>query len=185
MVDLRWAPFVILIDGVERDVRDRCHLADSPPGHATLGGPPGLACRHRWLLPWQSASCASVRSSLHGPTPATGIAHRHLGESYPSWHAIAAAVTAIGIVMAFTTARRRLRWMTIAVAVAAAVALSRPICRPMAVRRGRWTLIGAGWRSPFLKRSQRRGARCPPGFEPYGGDASGRDEQHSATRPDA
>ena len=45
--------------------------------------------------------------------------------SYPSGHAIASAVTAIGIVMALTTGRRRLHWMVSAVLIAAAVALSR------------------------------------------------------------
>jgi membrane-associated phospholipid phosphatase len=47
------------------------------------------------------------------------------GASYPSGHAIASAVTAIGIVMALTTGRRRLHWMIAAVLIAAAVALSR------------------------------------------------------------
>ena len=59
------------------------------------------------------------------------------GASYPSGHAIASAVTAIGIVMALTTGRRRLHWMIVAVLVAAAVALSR-------------TYLSAHWLSDVL-----------------------------------
>jgi membrane-associated phospholipid phosphatase len=59
------------------------------------------------------------------------------GASYPSGHAIASAVTAIGIVMALTTGRRRLRWMIAAVLIAAAVALSR-------------TYLSAHWLSDVL-----------------------------------
>jgi membrane-associated phospholipid phosphatase len=47
------------------------------------------------------------------------------GSSYPSGHAIASAITAIGVVMALTSGRRRLHWMIGAVLLAAAVALSR------------------------------------------------------------
>jgi membrane-associated phospholipid phosphatase len=59
------------------------------------------------------------------------------GDSYPSGHAIAAAVTAIGIVMAVTSGRRRVRWMIAAVSLATAVALSRPY-------------LGAHWLSDVL-----------------------------------
>jgi undecaprenyl-diphosphatase len=48
------------------------------------------------------------------------------GASYPSGHAIASAVTAIGVVMALTSGRRRLHAMVAAVLLTTAVAFSRP-----------------------------------------------------------
>ena len=66
----------------------------------------------------------SIKSLIARPRP-PGSLIATSASSYPSGHAIASAVTAIGIVMAITTGRRRLRWMIAAVIVAAAVALSR------------------------------------------------------------
>jgi membrane-associated phospholipid phosphatase len=47
------------------------------------------------------------------------------GASYPSGHAVATAVTAVGIVMALTSGRRRLRWMILAASFGAVMAVSR------------------------------------------------------------
>jgi membrane-associated phospholipid phosphatase len=77
--------------------------------------------------------CAVVLSELAiGPVKALVDRPRPPGTlietsaaSYPSGHAIASAVTAIGVVMALTSGRRRLHWMVGAVCIAAAVALSR------------------------------------------------------------
>jgi membrane-associated phospholipid phosphatase len=66
----------------------------------------------------------SIKSLIDRPRP-PGSLIATSASSYPSGHALASAVTAIGIVMAITTGRRRLRWMIAAVIVAAAVALSR------------------------------------------------------------
>ena len=66
----------------------------------------------------------SIKSLIDRPRP-SGSLIATSASSYPSGHAIASAVTAIGIVMAITTGRRRLRWMIAAVIVAAAVSMSR------------------------------------------------------------
>ena len=91
-----------------------------------------IALRRRWLA-LGSWGCAVLLSELAiGPVKALLDRPRPPGSliatsaaSYPSGHAIASAVTAIGVVMALTSGRRRLHWMVGAVCIAAAVALSR------------------------------------------------------------
>lgn len=91
-----------------------------------------IAMRRHWLA-LGSWACAVLLSELAiGPVKALVDRPRPPGSliatsaaSYPSGHAIASAVTAIGVVMALTTGRRRLHWMVTAVCIAAAVALSR------------------------------------------------------------
>jgi membrane-associated phospholipid phosphatase len=91
-----------------------------------------LALRRHWLAlaAWAVTVAVSelcigpIKTLVDRPRP-VGSLIATSGASYPSGHAIASAVTAIGIVMALTTGRRRLRWMIAAVSIAAAVALSR------------------------------------------------------------
>jgi undecaprenyl-diphosphatase len=91
-----------------------------------------IAVRRRWLalaswavtLVLSEWMIGAVKGLVdRGRPPAALIATS--GASYPSGHAIASAVTAIGIVMALTSGRRRLHWMVPAVALAMLVALSR------------------------------------------------------------
>ena len=91
-----------------------------------------IALRRRWLAltSWVvtvgiSELCIGpVKSLVDRPRPPGSLIGTS-GASYPSGHAIASAVTAIGIVMALTSGLRRLHWMIVAVLAAAAVALSR------------------------------------------------------------
>jgi membrane-associated phospholipid phosphatase len=91
-----------------------------------------IALRRRWamLLAWVLTVLLSelligpVKALVNRPRPPDPLVVTS-GASYPSGHAIASAVTLIGVVMALTTGRRRLHWMVGAVLVAAAVALSR------------------------------------------------------------
>ena len=91
-----------------------------------------IAVRRRWLA-LASWGTAVVLSELAiGPVKALvdrarppGALIETTAASYPSGHAIASAVTAIGVVMALTRGRRRLHWMVGAVCIAATVALSR------------------------------------------------------------
>jgi undecaprenyl-diphosphatase len=91
-----------------------------------------IALRRHWLAlsAWVSTVILSelaigpVKALLDRPRP-PGSLITISGASYPSGHAIASAVTAIGVVMALTSGRRRLHWMVTAVCIAAAVALSR------------------------------------------------------------
>jgi membrane-associated phospholipid phosphatase len=126
MIDIRWTPFVDISKGlstlfstaVDWPVRVVVTLV--------------IALRRRWLAlaAWVVTVAASelcigpIKSLFDRPRP-PGSLIATSGASYPSGHAIASAVTAIGIVMALTTGRRRLRWMIAAVIIAAAVALSR------------------------------------------------------------
>jgi len=91
-----------------------------------------IAVRRHWLALAAWATTVLLSELLIGPTkvlvdrprpPGSLIATS--GLSYPSGHAIASAVTAIGVVMALTSGRRRLYWMVVAAALAALVALSR------------------------------------------------------------
>jgi membrane-associated phospholipid phosphatase len=91
-----------------------------------------LAWRRRWLALASWVVTLAVSESMIGPIKNAVDRPRPPGSliatsaaSYPSGHAIASAVTAIGIVMALTSGRRRLHWMILAVAVATTVALSR------------------------------------------------------------
>jgi membrane-associated phospholipid phosphatase len=103
-----------------------------------------LVVRRRWLAltAWAVTVVVSelcigpIKHLVDRPRPPGSLISTS-GASYPSGHAIASAVTAIGIVMALTTGRRRLHWMLVAVLLAAAVALSR-------------TYLSAHWLSDVL-----------------------------------
>jgi len=112
MIDLRWPPFVHF-----------SKLLSALFGTA-IDWPLGalvtllIVARRRWLAltAWAltvlvSELCiGTIKSLIDRPRP-PGSLIATSGASYPSGHAIASAVTAIGIVMALTTGRRRLRWM--------------------------------------------------------------------------
>jgi membrane-associated phospholipid phosphatase len=91
-----------------------------------------IAFRRQWstLLAWVLTVFLSelligpVKALVDRPRPPDPLVTTSAA-SYPSGHAIASAVTAIGVVMALTAGRRRLHWMVAAVLLAAAVALSR------------------------------------------------------------
>jgi membrane-associated phospholipid phosphatase len=91
-----------------------------------------IAVQRHWLAlsSWVSTVILSelaigpVKALVDRPRP-PGALLQTSGASYPSGHAIASAVTAIGVVMALTSGRRRLHWMVTAVCIATAVALSR------------------------------------------------------------
>jgi len=91
-----------------------------------------LVLRRHWLAltAWlvtvgvSEASIGPLKALVDRPRPPSSLISTSAA-SYPSGHAIASAVTAIGIVMALTTGRRRLWWMIVAVIVATLVALSR------------------------------------------------------------
>lgn len=91
-----------------------------------------IALRRQWstLFAWVATVALSelmigpVKAVVDRPRP-PGALVATTAASYPSGHAIASAVTAIGVVMALTTGRRRLHWMIVAVVLSAAVALSR------------------------------------------------------------
>jgi membrane-associated phospholipid phosphatase len=107
--------------------------------------------------------------------------------SYPSGHAIASAVTAMGIVMALTTGRRRLHWMVGAVLIAASVALSRTYLS------AHWltdvlggSLIGAGLALAVPEAFEVvRDRRSPGGERVSPLDRSGRDPGGGEDRPAA
>jgi membrane-associated phospholipid phosphatase len=126
MIDIRWTPLVDISKGLSTLFST---AVDWPVRVAvTLV----IVLRRRWLAlaAWVVTVAVSelcigpIKSLLDRPRP-PGSLIATSGASYPSGHAIASAVTAIGIVMALTTGRRRLRWMIAAVIIAAAVALSR------------------------------------------------------------
>lgn len=126
MIDIRWTPFVDISKGLSTLFST---AVDWPVRVAvTLV----IALRRRWLAlaAWVVTVAASelcigpIKTMIDRPRP-LGSLITTSGASYPSGHAIASAVTAIGIVMALTTGRRRLHWMIAAVIIAAAVALSR------------------------------------------------------------
>jgi len=126
MIDIRWAPLVdvskwlstLLGTAVDWPVRIAITVL--------------IALRRHWLALGAWAVTVAVSELCIGPIKIfidrprpTGSLIATSGTSYPSGHAIASAVTAIGIVMALTSGRRRLHWMIAAVIIAAAVALSR------------------------------------------------------------
>ncbi|HST66639.1 MAG TPA: phosphatase PAP2 family protein [Mycobacteriales bacterium] len=91
-----------------------------------------LAVRRHWAALGAWLATLATSELLIGPLKALvdrprppGPLIATSGASYPSGHAIASAVTAIGVVMALTSGRRRLHWMVAAVCLAALVALSR------------------------------------------------------------
>lgn len=92
-----------------------------------------IALRRHWLAlsAWvctvalSEAAIGPVKALVDRPRP-PGALLATSGASYPSGHAIASAVTAIGVVMALTSGRRRLHGMVVAVLVATGVAFSRP-----------------------------------------------------------
>lgn len=91
-----------------------------------------IAVRRQWsaLAAWGAAVVLSelligpVKALVDRPRPPGSLVET-TNASYPSGHAIASAVTLIGVVMALTAGRRRLHWMVGAVVLAAVVALSR------------------------------------------------------------
>ena len=91
-----------------------------------------IAVRRQWSTLFAWVTTVALSELLIGPVKALVDRPRPPGAlvattaaSYPSGHAIASAVTAIGVVMALTTGRRRLHWMVVAVVVSVVVALSR------------------------------------------------------------
>jgi membrane-associated phospholipid phosphatase len=92
-----------------------------------------IAVRRRWLAlgAWvctvalSEAAIGPVKALIDRPRPPGGLIATSAA-SYPSGHAIASAVTAIGVVMALFTGRKRLHGMVAAVLVATVVAFSRP-----------------------------------------------------------
>jgi membrane-associated phospholipid phosphatase len=91
-----------------------------------------IALRRQWSTLFAWVATVALSELLVGPVKALVDRPRPPGSlvattaaSYPSGHAIASAVTSIGVVMALTTGRRRLHWMIVAVLVSTAVALSR------------------------------------------------------------
>jgi membrane-associated phospholipid phosphatase len=126
MVDLRWGPGVWLskllsaVFGAAVDWPLRALV--------TLL----IALRRHWVAlgAWATTVLAGelctgpVKALVDRPRPPGGLIETS-GASYPSGHAIASAITAIGVVMALTSGRRRLHWMIGAAAIATAVALSR------------------------------------------------------------
>jgi undecaprenyl-diphosphatase len=126
MVGHRWSPVVTASDLL------------STAFSAAVGWPVRIlvtaviGARRHWLALAAWATTVLLSEVLIGPTKAVVDRPRPLGSliatsgsSYPSGHAIASAVTAIGVVMALTSGRRRLYWMVGAVLLAALVALSR------------------------------------------------------------
>jgi membrane-associated phospholipid phosphatase len=126
MADLRWKPFVAL--SMLLSVAFQAAVTWPIRILITLL----LAARRRWiaLTGWLLTITASelligpLKEIVDRPRPPEPLITTS-GASYPSGHAIAAAVTAIGIVMVLPTDRRR-RWMIPAAVIAIAVALSRP-----------------------------------------------------------
>lgn len=126
MVDWRWAPFV----GLSKALSVAFGTTIDWPIRVVVTLL--IAVRRRWLALTSWLVTVAVSELCIGPIKAVvdrprppGSLIATSGWSYPSGHAIASAVTAIGIVMALTTGRRRLQWMIIAVVIATAVALSR------------------------------------------------------------
>ena len=103
-----------------------------------------IALRRHWLAlaAWVTTVLLSelmigpIKAVVDRPRPPDPLIATSAA-SYPSGHAIASAVTAIGLVVAVTSGRRRLRWMIAAVGLAALVALSR-------------TYLSAHWLSDVL-----------------------------------
>jgi membrane-associated phospholipid phosphatase len=126
MVALRWSPLVDLCTGLS--VAFGTAVTVPVRVAVTLV----LAARRHWaaLGAWLATLVLSelligpVKALVDRPRP-PGSLIATSGASYPSGHAIAAAVTAIGVVMALTSGRRRLHWMVAAACLAAAVSLSR------------------------------------------------------------
>ncbi len=126
MVSLRWGPAV----SVAKSLNTAFGTAVDWPLRAAVTLV--IVLRRRWLAlgAWavtvglSEFAIGSLKTLVDRPRPPGGLIVTS-GASYPSGHAIASAVTAIGIVMALTTGRRRLHWMVGAVLIAAAVAFSR------------------------------------------------------------
>lgn len=86
-----------------------------------------IALRRHWVALGGRLSAVLLSELAIGPLKALLDRPRPPGAliatsaaSYPSGHATASAVTAIGVVMALTGGRRRLHWMVTAVCIAAA-----------------------------------------------------------------
>jgi undecaprenyl-diphosphatase len=126
MVAARWSPLV----GVSKVLSTAFGTAVEWPVRAVVMVL--IAWRRRWLalaawvatLVVSELTIGSVKAVVDRPRPPASLIAT-TAASYPSGHAIASAVTAIGVVMALASGRRRLRWMILAVTVAMLVALSR------------------------------------------------------------
>jgi membrane-associated phospholipid phosphatase len=126
VVNLRWAPLVTVSKGLS------ALFGTAINWPIRLAVTVVIALRRRWLAlaAWLTTLLASelligpVKALVDRPRP-PGSLIATSAASFPSGHAIASAVTAIGIVMALTSGRRRLGWMIIGVVIAAIVALSR------------------------------------------------------------
>ena len=126
MVAVRWPPFVAVSTWLS--VLFGALIDWSLRVAATLL----IMLRRRWLalggwvttLLLSEISIRLVKTAVDRPRP-PGSMIATSGASFPSGHAVAAAVTAIGIVMALIPESHRRRWMAVAVVVAALVALSR------------------------------------------------------------
>jgi undecaprenyl-diphosphatase len=126
MVSLRWQPLVTVSDTLAL-VFSTVVLWPVRVAVTVV-----IAVRRHWLAlsAWvctvilSELAIGPVKILIDRPRPPGSLIDTS-GASYPSGHAIASAVTAIGVVMALTTGRRRLHWMVGAVCIAAAVALSR------------------------------------------------------------
>ena len=138
-----------------------------------------IALRRRWLAlgSWvlavalSEAAIGPVKALIDRPRP-PGALIETSAASYPSGHAIASAVTAIGVVMALSTGRKRLHGMVAAVLVTTAVAFSRPYLA------AHWltdvvggALIGAGLALAVpeafeVARDRRRASRKPDAAAP-------------------
>jgi membrane-associated phospholipid phosphatase len=126
MVGLRWGP-------AERGSTVLSAVFGAPVGWPLRGTATALiVLQRRWaaLGAWVATVVAGeactgpLKALIDRPRP-PGALIETSGAAYPSGHAIASAITLIGLVMALTTGRRRLHWMIGAVLLAAAVALSR------------------------------------------------------------
>jgi membrane-associated phospholipid phosphatase len=175
MADLRWTPFVTVSKGLSTLFST---TVDWPIRAAVTVV---IVARRHWLAlaAWVATVAAGeacigpIKSLIDRPRPPGSLVATS-GAAYPSGHAIASAITAIGIVMALTTGRRRLHWMIVAVIVAALVALSRTYLA------AHWlsdavggSLIGAGLALTIPEalevardQARRRGTRAPPAPAP-------------------
>ncbi len=169
VAELRWAP----LDTVSTALSTLFGAAVGWPIRAVVTLV--LLARRHWLAlaAWAATVLAGeacigpVKGLVDRPRPPGSLVATS-GASYPSGHAVASAITAIGIVMALSTGRRRLHWMAVAVALAAVVALSRTYLA------AHWlsdsiggSLIGAGFALTIpaafeLARDRRAGSRAPP-----------------------
>jgi membrane-associated phospholipid phosphatase len=137
-VDDRWLAWMV-------DVRTPL-LIDLAKLVSVLGGPvvtvplrlivtAGLALRHRWLQlgAWFGAIVSSelcigpLKALIDRPRPPAPLIET-TSASFPSGHAVAASVTALGLVVVLAPpVKERTRWTVVAASFAAVMALSRTV----------------------------------------------------------